>query len=210
MKKVCIFFSISILILLSSCQLRMDKSIPPTTQTFSYHITQIDTDRQEMASVNELESSCTDIVQGVLLNDAKTKIKSSNNRIDFGITVSSLKINKVYKGSSKVGSIIKLGERYFFDTKNNEKTLYSYGNYLPSNVGQEYLFFLCKQNNQDAFWSGIYLPNGVEQGRYPVLSSKQNSMKVTLMTNRELSLGNDSSEHYKELFAEVKTKYMNE
>ncbi len=90
-------------------------------------------------TVEELEEAGQYIVQGTLLNDAEQKTKAYKNEAKpyFGITVSSFKIDKVYKGDLKEGAIIKLGEKYFTYDYNNKKTICHFGNYMPSEVGKE-------------------------------------------------------------------------
>ena len=65
---------------------------------------QIEIERGALVSLDDLEGNCTDIVQGILLNEAKPKVMSKNGISISRITVSSLKIDKVCHGPLKVWS----------------------------------------------------------------------------------------------------------
>lgn len=128
---------------------------------------------------------------------------------NFGITVSSLRITKVYKGNLQIGDTIALGEDYYTMENDQNKTVYHFGNYMPSTVGQEYLFLLVESPEGGEWWDGIYLPMYSENGRFPVPAQNQiNARSTQSLTNRDLNLGEDDSSVYRAIYKEALAKYM--
>lgn len=160
-------------------------------------------------TLKEVEEYSTYIVQGILLDDASQKLRYYDNLPVFGITVSSFKITKVYKGNLKTGDMIQLGEKYYSVGDGGDEIIYHFGNYMPSEVGKEYLFFLADHSTSGDWWKDIYSPISWEKGRYPVLSENlMDRDSIDSMTNEELNLGKDDATDYKNIYKEVIAKYM--
>lgn len=159
--------------------------------------------------LEEVEEHSSFIVQGVLLDDAEQKLKQFGGVPYFGITVSSLQVTKVYGGNLKVGDTILLGEDYYTAENDGEKAIYHLGNYMPSTIGREYLFFLVDYPEGGEWWSGIYLPVYSEKGRYPVIGQKGTGRQsLHSLSNEDLNLGEDDSSGYRAIYSEVIAKYM--
>jgi hypothetical protein len=169
-------------------------------------------------TVQDLENASPYIVKGILKDDAQVKkyTKKLTTKVGtlettlYQFTVSTLQITKVYKGDIKEGNNIKLGEQYYRVTTGDKESIYYDGNYLPSEVGKEYIFFLT-DDKKSKTWAGIYYPMLLERGRYPVLAETkgvQAAKLVDSMTNEELNLGTMDSSDYRALYKQVIDKYM--
>lgn len=183
-----------------------------------YSQQQTDTIGTVPQALQDVEERGDCIVQGVLQDDAKPNIQymdvilpsGEKQKVPtFGITVSTLKITKVYKGDLKAGDVVPLGERYFRLDYSDKTVVCHDGNYLPSETGKEYLFFLVDRMDETAWWGQDYLPVSTELGRYPVIAQNQmTAQSVDSMTNEELNLGKDDAANYKNIYKEVIAKYM--
>lgn len=164
----------------------------------------------DAGSLEELEDHAKYIVQGKFYDDAREDIQKDGEVITFGATVSSFEITKVYKGDFEVGEVIKVGEKYYIDESDGQKTLVHFGNYLPSEVGKEYLMFFNDPPANSERWKDTYTPLCLDRGRYPVIDAKTRSVAdVDNMTNEELNLDTGDSSLYRQFYKDVIENYMN-
>ncbi len=164
----------------------------------------------DAGSLEELEDHAKYIVQGKFYDDAREDIQKDGEVITFGATVSSFEITKVYKGDFEVGEVIKVGEKYYIDESDGQKTLVHFGNYLPSEVGKEYLMFFNDPPANSERWKDTYTPINCEKGRYPVVApGTVSEADVDNMTNEELNLDTGDSSLYRQFYKDVIENYMN-
>ena len=167
-------------------------------------------DPQSLADLTE-RADC--IIQGTLRDDAyqNLQIGKMPGIILYGVTVSILDVTAVHKGNIEVGDNIPLAEDYYTNTVSGQDYYHYFGNYYPSDVGREYLFFLeKKEDNTDSPLEGYYMIDGIEKGRYPVIEpNAKATFDSSAMTNAQLNLGEDDSELYHEIYADVVDEYFN-
>ena len=164
----------------------------------------------DAGSLEELEDLSKQIVQGKFRDDAKEDLQGDGNKTFYGVTVSSFEITKVYKGDFEVGDVIKVAEQYYVEEQDGQQTLVHYGNYMPSDVGREYLMFFDNPPENSERWKDTYTPLCLDRGRYPVIDAKTRSVAdVDNMTNEELNLDTGDSTFYRQLYKDVIEKYMN-
>ena len=164
----------------------------------------------DAGSLEELEDLSKQIVQGKFRDDAKEDLQGDGNKTFYGVTVSSFEITKVYKGDFEVGDVIKVGEEYYIDASDGQKTLVHCGNYLPSEVGKEYLMFFDNPPEHSERWKDTYTPICSEKGRYPVVApGTVSEADVDNMTNEELNLDTGDSSLYRQFYKDVIENYMN-
>lgn len=164
----------------------------------------------DAGSLEELEDLSKQIVQGKFRDDAKEDLQGDGNKTFYGVTVSSFEITKVYKGDFEVGDVIKVGEEYYIDASDGQKTLVHFGNYLPSEVGKEYLMFFDNPPEHSERWKDTYTPICSEKGRYPVVApGTVSEADVDNMTNEELNLDTGDSSLYRQFYKDVIENYMN-
>lgn len=162
-------------------------------------------------SLEELESHTTQIVQGRFFDDAREDLQEEVGQIIFDATVSSFEITRVCEGDFKEGDVIKVGEEYYVGDLNGEKTLFHYGNYLPSDVGREYLMFFADPPENSKRWEDTYTPLCLERGCYPVICPNPGAVaSVDQMTNGQMNLDKGDSNMYRALYKDVIKKYMQE
>lgn len=160
-------------------------------------------------SLDELEDLSNYIVQGKFRDDAREDLQEQVGIVVFGATVSSFEITKVYKGEMNEGDVIKVAEKYYVDDVNGQETLIHYGNYMPSEVGKEYLMFFDNPPENTERWKDIYSPMCREKGRYPVIAANARaSIDVDGMTNEELNLDKGDSTLYRTIYKDVISNYM--
>ena len=92
-------------------------------------------------TLEELESQAKYIVQGKFQDDATEDLQSEAGIVLYGATVSSFEITKVYKGGFRGRRRHRIAEQYYVEDQDGQQTLVHYGNYMPSDVGREYLMF---------------------------------------------------------------------
>lgn len=164
----------------------------------------------DAGSLEELEDHAKYIVQGKFYDDAREDIQKDGEVITFGATVSSFEITKVYKGDFEVGDVIKVAEQYYVEEQDGQQTLVHYGNYMPSDVGREYLMFFDNPPENSERWKDTYTPLCLDRGRYPVIDAKTRSVAdVDNMTNEELNLDTGDSSLYRQFYKDVIENYMN-
>ena len=159
----------------------------------------------------ELEDLSKQIVQGKFYDDPREDLQGDESITLYGATISSFEITKVYKGDFEVGDVIQVGEEYYIDESDGQKTLVHFGNYLPSEVGKEYLMFFDNPPKNSKRWKDTYTPICGEKGRYPVVAPGTcSAADVDNMTNEELNLDTGDSSFYRHLYKDVIEKYMSE
>lgn len=164
----------------------------------------------DAGSLEELEDHAKYIVQGKFQDDATEDLQSEAGIVLYGATVSSFEITKVYKGDFEVGDVIKIAEQYYVEEQDGQQTLVHYGNYMPSDVGREYLMFFDNPPENSERWKDTYTPLCLDRGRYPVINAKTWSVAgVDNMTNEELNLDTGDSSLYRQFYKDVIEKYMN-
>lgn len=162
-------------------------------------------------TLEELESQAKYIVQGKFQDDATEDLQSEAGIVLYGATVSSFEITKVYKGDFEVGDVIRIAEQYYMEDQDGQQTLVHYGNYMPSDVGREYLMFFDNPPENSERWKDTYTPLCLDRGRYPVIDAKMRSAAdVDNMTNEELNLDTGDSSIYRQFYKDVIEKYMSE
>ena len=162
-------------------------------------------------TLEELESQAKYIVQGKFQDDATEDLQSEAGIVLYGATVSSFEITKVYKGDFEVGDVIRIAEQYYVEDQDGQQTLVHYGNYMPSDVGREYLMFFDNPPENSERWKDTYTPLCLDRGRYPVINAKMRSVAdVDNMTNEELNLDTGDSSIYRQFYKDVIEKYMSE
>ncbi len=130
----------------------------------------------DAGSLEELEDHAKYIVQGKFQDDATEDLQSEAGIVLYGATVSSFEITKVYKGDFEVGDVIKIAEQYYVEEQDGQQTLVHYGNYMPSDVGREYLMFFDNPPENSERWKDTYTPLCLDRGRYPVINAKTRSV----------------------------------
>ena len=165
----------------------------------------------DAGSLEELEDLSKQIVQGKFYDDPREDLQGDESITLYGATISSFEITKVYKGDFEVGDVIQVGEEYYIDESDGQKTLVHFGNYLPSEVGKEYLMFFDNPPKNSKRWKDTYTPICGEKGRYPVVAPGTcSAADVDNMTNEELNLDTGDSSFYRHLYKDVIEKYMSE
>ncbi len=210
MKRKLLYFLLSLFIILTACA--QSPAVNPSSNVKKQlPVVQVEGDRDVIAkNLQELEDRSSIIIRGFLHEDAKQKDCLTGDKFLYGITLSSLEVTQAYKGEFSKGDIIQLGEAYYTQVYDGEEKLYCFGNYRPSEVNKEYLFFLWNPPSKDGWWSGIYEPVLLEQGRYPVLNKnkKISLASIQSMKNEEFNLGEDDISIYRTVFQQVAQKYM--
>lgn len=163
----------------------------------------------------QLEDRAYIIVKATILPNSKNIIDNEDNlSIPIGHTKTNIKINEVYKGNLEVNDIITISEPYFNAIIPKELKLNSdeisdgteytiaYGNYAPSIVNKEYLFFLSEMvNNEKSIYNETYYIIGGDIGKYITEN------EVFKETNQNLNIGNLDNKYYIDFFKQVKEKY---
>ena len=109
-----------------------------------------------------------------------------------------------------MGDVIKIAEQYYVEEQDGQQTLVHYGNYMPSDVGREYLMFFDNPPENSERWKDTYTPLCLDRGRYPVINAKTRSVAgVDNMTNEELNLDTGDSSLYRQSYKDVIEKYIN-
>ncbi|WP_101697607.1 hypothetical protein [Clostridium minihomine] len=160
----------------------------------------------------ELEKHSKIIVQGQLTDDAQQRSAGLSKRSipHFQYTVSSLKISKVWKGSFRTEDTLKLCEPYYIKETQGAEQLVITSNYMPSEIGKEYLFFL---NDMQLGDETVYAPTIYENGRYPLTLEQAGHQEiirspgVEALSNQELNLADRDASVYRSIYKEVLQKY---
>lgn len=160
-------------------------------------------------NLSDLEANSDYIVKGKILDGSEPTLIYATGTDDILMsytTVTPLQVTHTYKGDFEEGETIDICEKYFKKEHNGEMRILHYGNYMPSTVGQEYIFFLkdCPKGTE---WEGKYSVSSFERSRYPVLTQTRSSALIDEMSNEELNLDDGDATVYKELLKEVSDQY---
>ena len=160
-------------------------------------------------NLEDLETYSDYIVKGIVVDGSESipiYAEGSDDLLMSFTTVTPLQITQTYKGDFKEGECIDICEKYMkIDSGNNTGILHC-GNYMPSTVGEEYIFFL-RDCPEDTVWEGKYSVSYFERSRYPVLPQSYGTMSIDKMSNEELDLDDEDATIYKHLLKEVMEKY---
>lgn len=158
-----------------------------------------------MKNLAGLEERATHVIRGCVKNDSRIVYSSQGRALANTV---SIEIIDVIKGNIEIGSVIKIVEPYFIENY----VLYTYGNYLPSKVNQEYFFFLGEQiistNSRQVpdGYNGAYDVMNAERGRY--LVPKNNRQEAMSYSRKALSLGKRSIDEYMRFYQSVIDNYI--
>lgn len=161
----------------------------------------------DASNLKELSNLSDYIVVGTLLDDAKQKLyypdPNLNDTAIYGVTVSSFKISKVFKGNVKEGETIKIAETYYSQEMNGESVQYLL-DYGPSEPNRDYFFFLNEETDKtNEFFYGYFSPSMREKARYPFLN-RPLSAEITLQDIEGFTLVGVSEGKYLSLLEEVR------
>lgn len=205
-----IAFALSIFVL-SACAAKPGSAVPSSLEEIplsneNTHVAVMDGDRfYDPQSLEEEEKYADYVVKGVLLNDAKQKLRSFDSKfVYWGVTVSTLKITWVYRGNLTIGDRIPIAESYYTLRQNGETTRYELA-YAPSTPGQEYIFFLGKEDGD--FLRGFYVPVMGEKGRYRVQDIGF-LPEIDFLSKKDLNLTVSEANVYKSIYKQVMNQYI--
>lgn len=160
----------------------------------------------EPKSIEDIARSSTTVVKGIIGDDTHVQA-DSDEEYASRYNLVSLQVTQSLKGDLQEGDTIQICEGYYVKEEENKPVLVLYGNYMPSESGQEYLFFLNKYA-PNTEWANVYSPTQIEMGRYPVVSGKTRSGEtVASLAIEELYLATDDL-IYRELYQEAMEQYM--
>jgi hypothetical protein len=156
-------------------------------------------------TLDEIEERASYIIKGRVLGNAET-VYSVINKGDPLFSVVSVEVVEVFKGDVTVGETIRILEPYYI----NDRTLYTFSNYLPSKSNQEYIFFFARQQAERSgvpeISVGAYHVDNQERGRYLVPNDMQ--IKERRFTRNELSLGKLDTDIYMDIYQDVIDSYI--
>ena len=167
--------------------------------------------------LEDLENLAELLVRATITADSKNIIaKRAPGYPDFGFTRTNVEVIEVFKGDAAAGDIIGVLEPYYIGNSNHigatngGKDYFStYDGYLPSIVGQEYIFFIIL-NDRPSIRSGYYDLVNLPLGRYPVLDHNKEARDIAISSkNSDFCLTDDTNTTvYRNIFAEVHQKYV--
>lgn len=160
-------------------------------------------------NLDDLEKYSDYIVKGKIQEGSKSELIYADGSDDVVMsftTVTPLEINQVYKGDLEVGQIVEICEKYYKSEIDGKIHIRHFGDYMPSTVDGEYIFFLnkCKEGTK---WEGKYSVSYFERSRYPVFPKTRSALSVDELDNSDLNLDTGDATIYKELLKEVMDKY---
>jgi len=152
-------------------------------KNFTYRINLVNTDRIIIAkSFDELEEKSNLIIEGTVQPEKQNILdKLKDGTINFGYTITKIKVDRVIKGDLKAGEIVSITEEYYTVGRD----IYVQGNYIPAKEGKKYILYLTKYDEQIRF-SGLYFPTDLEKGKYLVFDKEINVDIVNEFTNSEM------------------------
>lgn len=212
-KYTLIICSLFIAFALSACAAKPVSAVPSSLEEIppvddKTQVAVIDGDRAfDPQSLEEEEKYADYVVKGVLLNDAKQKVKRFDDKLAiWGVTVSTLKITWVYRGGLTIGDRIPVAENYYTVVENGNTIRREFA-YAPSVPEKEYVFFLGKENGKNSFLDGFYVPVMGEKGRYPV-EDIGFLPEIDFLSKKDLNLTVTDPDVYKSIYKQVMNKYI--
>ena len=164
-------------------------------------------------SLDKVKEYTDIVVAGTLSDDTVCKYYDSVSfRIWYSVTT--LTVTDVIEGNVSVGDKIPIMEGYSYEDTGDGKYVLRYSNmYQPSISHDEYLFFLAQQPETREWCAGLYTPVMGVFGRYPIISTKSQTISLKTMSESDLDMIYDpyaygSVELYKEMYAEVYSEYL--
>ena len=150
-----------------------------------------------------LEEHCTYIVRGTVLDGSEQKtIQEDPQDFPYIYTETLLRINEVYQGDLSEGSIVPICEKYYVKQTEGEDVLVHYGNYMPCEVGKEYIFFLVDSANRSDSEEPSYSLTFLDRSRYPVLPEESG------LSTQNFRAAEADEAAYQKLYQEVAAKYL--
>ena len=164
-------------------------------------IRQIDADRiiraytfEELVEVSDL------IVKAKVLPG---KVNKEDTPEVGGHTITKLQVLEASKGHIDPDKIVTITEGYYQD----KDGIWTYGNYLPANENQEYIFFLMKYGAK-SYWSGMYYPTDLERGKYSLNDSILDNLDtIDKLSDADLEIWKDPNNEYRQWYKQVVEKY---
>lgn len=169
--------------------------------------------RSEVEYGNRIESlekleNITDIsIKAEVLSD-KVNVKGKHY---FGYTITNIKVKEIYRGENiKVGDIISIREPYCRNYLNGKEYLFIDAEYMPTEVGEEYIFILKSKDylDKDNNIVELYGMWNTVLGKYPTINNKLRSTNnVDNITNGDLEL-NANNEDFKNIYKDILNNYI--
>ena len=150
-----------------------------------------------------LEEHCTYIVRGTVLDGSEQKtIQEDPQDFPYIYTETLLRINEVYQGDLSEGSIVPICEKYYVKQNEGKYVLVHYVNYMPCEVGKEYIFFLVDSANRSDSEEPSYSLTFLDRSRYPVLPEESG------LSTQNFRAAEADEAAYQKLYQEVAAKYL--
>lgn len=157
-------------------------------------------------SLEELENLTDISIKAEILSD-KVNVKGKHY---FGYTITNIKVKEIYRGENiKVGDIISIREPYCRNYLNDKEYLFIDAEYMPTEVGEEYIFILKSKDYLDKDNNTIELYGmwNTVLGKYPVVNNKlRSNQNVETMTSEDLALSSNN-EDFKNIYKDILNKY---
>ncbi len=161
--------------------------------------------------LEELESLSDVVIKGKVLPESNMVLTDTNTEWVTGYTKTKIEVSDVFSGDIKVGDIIEVVEPYYEATINGQTYFITMEGYLPSIVGNEYIWLLVK-HDETSEKEGLYGMYNVLMGRYPVFenyvpysNAKQFSKSISNLDFDVLEETNTTN--YRNVYQEVLNKY---
>lgn len=172
----------------------------------------------EIKDLEDLEKRSLYIIEGTVIDNRQVLFNEpdiKNGIHPDGITVTSIQINKVFKGDSlKEDESITIEEFYCaaYNENTKEWQLYTYDYYLPSQKGEKYIFFLKEAEvlasyENPAKYSLVVL----WMGKYVVNDAVLETDKISSLTPEAVEINSETSgepNNYWDILMDVRDKYM--
>lgn len=150
-----------------------------------------------------LETNSSYIVRGTVLEGSKEKIIQDDPQdIPYTYTETPMQIREVYKGDLAKDSVVAICEKYFIRQRDGEDILCHYENYMPCEIGKEYVFFLEDSAIRKEGEAPSYSLSFLDRSRYSILPQDGHLSTGTFRAT-------ERDEHiYQKLYKEVAAKYL--
>jgi hypothetical protein len=231
MRKILIFLILSLIIIqVMGCSMDKSNKISPITSnnvkqsSLNYEPYTLAvregsmSPESEIKDLADLEKRSLCIIDGTVTDNRQVLFNEpdiKNGIHPDGITVTTIQINKVFKGESlKEGESITVEEFYCaaYNENTNVWQLYTYDYYLPCRKGEKYIFFLKEAEvlasyDNPAKYSLVVL----WMGKYVVNDSVLETDKISSLTPAAVEINSETSgepNNYWDILMDVREKYM--